>query len=294
MTRGLLRVCLLLAGLGLTTAPALAQDPPPWLPRYDVTLRIDTAKRALQGHLVVTWTNTGQKPLREIVFNAHARYTIPDDEIGLIAKTVEMLRLAPSEAMSFDGPALEINQVVLHHFARIDATDKGRKGGSTTTSLDCRIPTTGQPDRPGRSVASSLLEPGEQVTLELAFSYRLPAKKGRWGQWDGVTVLAQGLPTVAVYDEKGWQPAPFIPWHQPFFNEAGVYTACITLPADQKLACSAAVQRIVDHRRRLDRRTKCAPACVRDFSFMCSARYPGTSAAKADGVAGPRPRPARA
>ena len=50
----------------------------------------------------------------------------------------------------------------------------------------------------------------------------VPAKKGRWGQWDGITTLAQWLPVVAVHDDmKGWQPAPFIPWHQPFHQEAG-------------------------------------------------------------------------
>ena len=81
----------------------------------------------------------------------------------------------------------------------------------------------------------------ESVTVEVTFNLRLPQRQGRWGQWEGITFLAQWLPVLAFYDEQGWQPTPFIPWHQPFFNEAGVYTARIDLPADQKLACSGTI-----------------------------------------------------
>ena len=40
-----------------------------------------------------------------------------------------------------------------------------------------------------------------------------------------------------------WQPTPFVPWHQPFFNESGIYAVAITLPADQHLVCSGSVRR---------------------------------------------------
>ena len=71
------------------------------------------------------------------------------------------------------------------------------------------------------------------MTLEIDFDFRLPQKQGRWGQWQGVTFLSNWLPVLAFYDESGWQPTPFIPWHQPFFNEAGIYNVRVTLPGDQ-------------------------------------------------------------
>src|SRR5262249_16453735 len=83
--------------------------------------------------------------------------------------------------------------------------------------------------------------PGESVTLDLEFGLPLPQKQGRWGQWKGAPFLAQWLPVVAYYDDNGWQPVPFVPWHQPFFNEAGVWAARVTLPAGQKLAATGAV-----------------------------------------------------
>ncbi len=59
----------------------------------------------------VTWTNKGETAVSEIVFNAHAHYTIPDNDIPTLAKILEILRMSPSEAMSFEGPALNVAQV---------------------------------------------------------------------------------------------------------------------------------------------------------------------------------------
>src|SRR6476660_9638853 len=100
---------------------------------------------------------------------------------------------------------------------------------------------------------------------------KLPPKKGRWGQWEGITTLAQWIPVVAVFDEvKGWQPTPFIPWHQPFFNEAGHYTVQVRLPSDQKLAASAGVLET----RELEggwKEVVFQPICVRDFALIAGA-----------------------
>ncbi|MFO0965747.1 MAG: M1 family metallopeptidase, partial [Gemmataceae bacterium] len=273
MKRWAFILCVAFAG----SASAHAQSPPAWLPRYDLDLRVDPAARAITASMLVTWTNTGPAT-RTIVFNAHARYAIPDADIGLLAKTVEVLRLAPSESLSFDPPALDVSAAVL--VSTHTRAGAEHKADPKTASLAYHYP-----DENPTSLVVQLPEPiesGGQVRLRLDFSYKLAPKKGRWGQWDGVTVLAQGLPTVAVYDNDGFHPSPFIPWHQPFYNEAGVYKVRLTLPAEQKLACSAAVARTVPaadgwvtH--------ECVPACLRDFSFMCCARYE-EHCAKVDGV----------
>ena len=120
----------------------------------------------------------------------------------------------------------------------------------------------------------------------------LPAKKGRWGQWAGVTTLAQWLPVVAVYDAGGWQPTPFIPWHQPFYNEAGMYTVKVTLPSDQKLAASAPVRKetevlsVVAPQKALGglwKEIEFEPTCLRDFALIASARFQEWTG-EADGV----------
>ena len=109
--------------------------------------------------------------------------------------------------------------------------------------------------------------------MVLDFTMRLPQKQGRWGQWNGVTFLSNWLPVLAFYDDNGWQPTPFIPWHQPFFNEAGIYTARVTLPCrpegrlhrhdrSPSASCGDGLQQV-----------DIAANGVRDFAFLCSARY---------------------
>src|ERR1043166_1432217 len=212
-----------LAGLiiALAGATPVRGDPPPgWL-----TVRVCED---------VTWTNRGPAPVKEIVFNAHSAYEIPEKDIGLLAKMLEILRMSPTEAMSPDGPALRMEEASVPVIAgkELQLVEK-RDPGRATFSFDPENQTALIVPLP------EPLEPGQSATVRLNFTMKLPPKKGRWGQWDGITTLAQWLPVVAVHDGKAWQPAPFIPWHQPFHNEAGVYNRRVTLPAEQKLAASA-------------------------------------------------------
>ena len=159
-----------------------------------------------------------------------------------------------------EGPALRVDEV---HLGTVQPTwhYMAKKDGDETdndTALVVNLP------RP--------IVQGESVTLDVEFTLNLPQKQGRWGQWDGVTFLAQWLPVVAFYDEKGWQPTPFIPWHQPFFNEAGNYQVRVTLPADQKIGHSGTVVSSKDIAGGLREVEISAPA-VRDFAFVCCARF---------------------
>lgn len=252
------------------------------LPRYDLDIRLDPANRSVQIRQRVLWTNNSPLPTEQLVFNAHAAYEVPSGDIGLLAKTLEILRLSPREALVFDGPALRL-QAVRHLSAGPSEIQRTAfPGAATKEKLSLEF--TFDPDNRTALIVPlpAALRPGESVAVELDFTVRIPAKKGRWGTWEGVTALAQWLPVVAVHGIHGWEPAPFIPWHQPFHNEAGHYTARITMPADQKLACSGSVEKIetgpdgwVTHH--------IAPICVRDFSLMCSARYQ-EHLGEADGV----------
>jgi hypothetical protein len=278
LLRAALGAGLFLAWLG----PARAGGPPPvppGLPRYDLDIDLRLAEQRVIVCERVTWTNPSRRPTSEVVFNVSSHYSIPDKDVGFLAKMVEILRLAPSDALDFGGPACEVQGVTLVPAA----PTRARSASAWTTQA--RSANEGTPPHVPvpfafREDNAAALEvklphpvgPGESVTLELAFTLRLPQKQGRWGQWQGVTFLAQWLPVASFYDDKGWQPPPFIPWHQPFFNEAGVYRAWITLPSDQKLASTGSVaseQDLGDGRRLVE----IGAVCARDFALFCSARF---------------------
>jgi hypothetical protein len=227
---------------------------PPWLPRYDLDVRLDVAGHTAVVRQRVTWFNRHQRPAEELVFNAHSHYTVPKDQVGLIAKTLEIMRLMPGESLYGEVPLLDITRVTL---GGSELAFHYREDNNTALVVPLPRP-VGQ---------------GESVTVDLEFTFHLPEKQGRWSYWKGVTTLSNWLPVLAVYDDQhGWQPTPFIPWHQPFFNEAGVYTARVTLPADQHVATSGSVVAVHDLYGGLKQVDILAPG-VRDFAFLCSARY---------------------
>ena len=210
-----------------------------------------------------------------------------------MAKMIEILRVQPSEALGYTERPCQVQHVSLvGPDGKLTPLDFTFEGDTETTML---VPL-------GRPVGA-----GESVTVRLDIKYVLPQKQGRWGQWEGVTTLSNWLPVFAYYGEEkfgpakpelpcskgrlpdptekprliraydapapvSWQPTPFIPWHQPFFNEAGLYSVGITLPCDQHVVCSGQITKttpLPGGKKHLD-----AEAIgVREFTMLCSARY---------------------
>src|SRR5260370_23630402 len=86
---------------------------PAWLPRYDLDMQVDVDGHKVHVKERVTWTNRHQKPAGEVVFNVHSNYTIPKDEIGLAAKTIELLRRHPNAALASVGHPVEVKKASL-------------------------------------------------------------------------------------------------------------------------------------------------------------------------------------
>ena len=110
--------------IGLSLTPSVSAGPswvhaeadgpwPVWLPRYEMNLDLDVAGHAVRVVLRATWTNPQPLPTQQLVFNAHSRYVVPKADIGLTAKTLELLRLDPGDVLGVKDPALDIQRVSL-------------------------------------------------------------------------------------------------------------------------------------------------------------------------------------
>ncbi len=291
-----------LAALVLALAPASTRaDAPSPLPRYYLDIQLDTDQHVAVVRQRIVWTNCQARPANELIFNAHSHYQLPDKDVGMTSKIFEILRMMPSESLDFEGHALDVRKVRLMKIERAENTeelgqprkveDPANGGGKPQEAYAPRSAEKTQGAYAPRSDGDSLpfhydekndsalvvplprpLLQGETVTVDLDFALKLPEKYGRWGHWRGITYLTNWLPVLAVYNRGGWQPTPYVCWHQPFYNEAGLYTARLTLPCQQKVACSAAVltdTSLANGRRQID----FAPFYARDFSLVCSDRF---------------------
>ena len=85
------------------------------------------------------------------------------------------------------------------------------------------------------------LAPGETIDAEVAFTLELPPFWGRWGNHGGITYLLNWYPVLAHHDDKGWARTPFVPWHQPWYQDAGHYQVRFDLPVGQVVASTGRI-----------------------------------------------------
>jgi hypothetical protein len=234
--------------------PVRGDGLPEWLPFYALDVELDADRHLVTCRQRVTWTNPSEQPTQELVFNVYPAYQIPSErDLIVYAKTLELLRSSPSESLDRAGKHLELHGV----------WQEGRP-----------LPYSWRSDIPTALVVAlpQPVGPGQSVSVELAFTLRLPHKQGRWGWYNGVTSLANWYPILAYYDECGWKPTPFIAWHQPFYNEAGIYSVSLTLPKNQKVASTGRILRERDLGQQA-KRLEIVAAGVRDFTIVCSDRF---------------------
>jgi len=247
------------AFLAHTQTGQTAEAPlPPNLPRYDLDISFDNSTHRAAIRERVSWTNTTATPSGHLAFNFYPRFQVPRGDAFLFAKTLEMLRLQPSLGIDRDGKTGDVKLVQLLPSTGPPIPLKWSYEEKNPTALWFELP--------------SPVLPGQTVTVELICEVRLPNKQGRWGYYEGVTYLTNALPLLAVRDDTGWKPMPFVPWHQPWYNEAGIFRATITVPENETVACSATIARETKLGNGT-KRVECEQFVGRDFAVLSSARY---------------------
>ena len=244
------------------TAQAADLRAPADLPRYDFAINLDVCGQ--KAHVVqqATWTNTGKKPVGQLVFNVHSHFTPPKtaEEVDQYSRLLEIFRLAPGEVLFF-REAFQLEKVEGLTKAGADWKRDELKHQWNKDLATALIVQLAEP-----------LAPGQSATVALTYTMELPQKQGRWGQWKGVTCLSNWHPVLAIHDdEAGWQPTPFIPYHQPWYNEAGVFTARVRVAKEEHLAHTGSITRV-----EIGDTTKdvfIGPVTARDFALLSSTRY---------------------
>ncbi|PHX63692.1 MAG: hypothetical protein CK551_04710, partial [Planctomycetaceae bacterium] len=104
--------CLIFGFCTLLAFPSVGKcELPEGLPVYQIQMNLDTSKHTVEVHQKATWTNRSDSPVSKIVFVTHSNYIVPDSDIALMAKTLELLRLNPGDSLGAKTPCLEIKTV---------------------------------------------------------------------------------------------------------------------------------------------------------------------------------------
>ncbi len=234
--------------------PAAPRLPvPEGLPRYDIDAHLDLAKKLVTAVERVQYTNRSKVGVNELILHVYPRYRVGDADRVALSKTLEVLRLSPDESLDPVGRRLAVEAVSIASKAATYTFDP-KDDTILAVHLD-------QPVAPGGSVA-----------VEIRFALELPPYWGRWGNVKGITYLLNWYPVLAHQDDRGWERTPFVPWHQPWHQEAGHYTVRLDLPDDEVVASSGRIVKREPTRKGRQRVTIVASP-ARDFALVCSKRF---------------------
>lgn len=173
-------------------------------PRYAITLTIDYSGHALEGLTQVDYVNTENTALDSLYF-----------------------RLLPNGQGSYGNGSLTVKTVVVN-------------GQAVQTSLSV-YDTVLKVDLPAR------LEPGQAAEINLEFAGQVPldfggditpAGYGIYNLSNGVMALSGWYPTLAVYDQDGWNLDAPSEIGDSGFSDMAFYSVDVTAPSSLVLAAT--------------------------------------------------------
>ena len=133
---------------------------PPDLPDYQIHAELDIHKRLVKASQKVTYKNRTNTAQSEVVFHVYPKYrTAPSAKLKL-AKTLEVLRLGPDEAIDPKGDRLQVQSVSIN-----GQTVSPKYEGDDQTIMAIAL--------------NAPLEPGQSIQIDIDFTLDLPNQWGR-------------------------------------------------------------------------------------------------------------------
>lgn len=208
----------LIAALAL---PALSlgqsSDLTPPIASYEISCRLDTGKKTIEGTELVTWTNRTRRPADTLQFHLYlnafrnTRSTLWKESRG---------EGRDGRRMPESWGSIELLRMTLQ-----DNTD-------LLPALSYISPDDGNPD--DRTVAEVRLArpvaPGETISVAIDFRSRLPRIARRTGYKGDFYLVSQWFPKLGVLQEPGWNCHQYHATSE-FFSDFGNYDVSIDVPA---------------------------------------------------------------
>jgi hypothetical protein len=189
---------------------------------YSIDVELDPAARTLTARGVVSWRNIAARPTSELQFHLYWNaWRNTESSFMREAGGVPSLpaALSPDDWGAIDVTAIRLVTgggaplADLRGSARFIAPDDGNPNDRTLLSLPLPQP----------------IEPGQTITLEMAWTARVPRTFARTGAIGDFFFIAHWFPKIAVLGEDGWKAHQFHAMTE-FFADFGVYDVRMTVP----------------------------------------------------------------
>ena len=239
-----------LAILLLTLASAFAQErtpgsvPRPLSPRnanYVIDVRLDPSARTLTGRETLVWINTSSAPATELQF--HLYYNAWRNNQSTYMRETQQA-----------GGRTSRRQLDAEEIGAIDVSSVKMTGGALqpadlTSSIRFLARDDGNED--DRTVMAvtlpSAIQPNQSVSLEIAWTSKIPRAVDRTGVTGRQFFLGQWFPKIGVLQNNGTWSCHQFHVATEFFSDYGVYDVRMTVPRGWTLGATG------EERERADR-----------------------------------------
>ena len=227
----MLRAFLVLA-VALTRAPAA--DAQPLSPRnanYTIDVKLDTRARTLSARETLVWTNITSATTNELQFHLYYNAWRNHDSTWMREHRHTAWWQNVASLRDEDFAAIDISSLTLTGSSapldltkqmRFIAPDDGNEDDRTVMAVTLPEP----------------VGPGETITLDIAFTAKIPRPFARTGVVGNYFFIAQWFPKIGVLDATGkWNCHQFHVGTE-FFADFGVYDVRMTVPRGWPLAAT--------------------------------------------------------
>ena len=225
----------LCAAVFVTSADVVGQGPgePSPSPRnanYSIDVELDPASRTITGRSVVSWRNISARPTSELQFHLYWNAWRNTGSTWMR----ERLRAGRGPGGRYGDSPGDRPQA---DWSFIDVTAIRLLAGGAAPLTDLTARATFIAPDDGNSQDQTVLSvplpgavaPGETVTVELAWTSRVPRTFARTGAVGNFYFIAQWFPKLGVLEDTGWNTHQFHAGTE-FYADYGVYDVRITVP----------------------------------------------------------------
>jgi hypothetical protein len=214
---------------------AVSADAQPLSPRnanYSIDVKLDARARTLSARETIVWTNITAAATSELQFHLYYNAWRNEDSTWMREHRLTSWWQSVSSRRDEDFAAIDISSLELTRgaAARIDLTKRMRFIAPDDGNQDDRT-----------VMAVTLPEPvgpGETLTLDVAFTAKIPRPFARTGAIGNYFFIGQWFPKIGVLEADGrWNCHQFHVGTE-FFADFGVYDVRMTVPRGWPLAAT--------------------------------------------------------